>query len=182
MKLSQNFLPTVIVLVLIVVATLMCFVPCMMPYSPHDMHSQSKYSAYEGFESEEAPNAEEEEKKNKDAALASSPDGSPDGSPNGSPNGSVPEPDAGANAGADANTDSSSGSNDNAGAESFVARLSPAPVGEDNILDKFSHVTSFGINGKNGCVSSGLSNSKGHLCLTPELIASLKTRGGNAYS
>lgn len=48
------------------------------------------------------------------------------------------------------------------------------------IIDKFSQVVTNGIDGVNGCVSSGLSNSKGYICLTPELITLLKTRGGNA--
>ena len=47
-------------------------------------------------------------------------------------------------------------------------------------LDKFLDVTKVGVNGKNGCQSSGLSNSMGELCLPPELIQMLKTRGGNA--
>lgn len=48
------------------------------------------------------------------------------------------------------------------------------------IIDKFSQVGTNGIDGVNGCVSSGLSNSGGYICLTPELIQLLKTRGGNA--
>lgn len=55
-----------------------------------------------------------------------------------------------------------------------------APFRDSVIIDKFSQVTSNGIDGVNGCVSSGLSNSGGYICLTPELIQLLKTRGGNA--
>lgn len=55
-----------------------------------------------------------------------------------------------------------------------------APFRDSAIIDKFSQVTSNGIDGVNGCVSSGLSNSGGYICLTPELIQLLKTRGGNA--
>ena len=55
-----------------------------------------------------------------------------------------------------------------------------APFRDSEIIDKFSQVTSNGQEGVNGCVSSGLSNSGGYICLTPELIKLLKTRGGNA--
>jgi hypothetical protein len=66
--------------------------------------------------------------------------------------------------------------------ESFRV-LSPAAYNASNgeILDKFSHIRTYGkVDGQDGCVSSGLSNSKGYLCLTPELLGALKTRGGNA--
>lgn len=48
------------------------------------------------------------------------------------------------------------------------------------LIDKFGQVTKNGIDGVDGCVSSGLSNAGGYMCLTPELIELLKTRGGNA--
>lgn len=54
------------------------------------------------------------------------------------------------------------------------------PLRDSEIIDKFSQVTANGQDGVNGCVSSGLSNSKGQICLTPDLIQLLKTRGGNA--
>jgi hypothetical protein len=54
------------------------------------------------------------------------------------------------------------------------------PLRDSEIIDKFSQVKENGIEGKNGCVSSGLSNAGGYICLTPELIQLLKTRGGNA--
>jgi len=54
------------------------------------------------------------------------------------------------------------------------------PFRDSEIIDKFSQVTANGVDGVNGCVSSGLSNSGGQICLTPELIKLLKTRGGNA--
>lgn len=55
-----------------------------------------------------------------------------------------------------------------------------APFRDSELIDKFSQVTTNGQEGVNGCVSSGLSNSGGYICLTPELINLLKTRGGNA--
>lgn len=55
-----------------------------------------------------------------------------------------------------------------------------SPLRDSEIIDKFSQATSNGMEGVNGCVSSGLSNSGGYICLTPELIKLLKTRGGNA--
>jgi hypothetical protein len=54
------------------------------------------------------------------------------------------------------------------------------PFRDSEIIDKFSQVTANGTDGVNGCVSSGLNNSGGSICLTPELIKLLKTRGGNA--
>jgi hypothetical protein len=54
------------------------------------------------------------------------------------------------------------------------------PFRDSEIIDKFSQVTSNGQDGVDGCVSSGLSNAGGYICLTPELIQLLKTRGGNA--
>jgi hypothetical protein len=54
------------------------------------------------------------------------------------------------------------------------------PLRDSEIIDKFSQVTKNGIDGVDGCVSSGLTNSGGYICLTPDLIQLLKTRGGNA--
>ena len=54
------------------------------------------------------------------------------------------------------------------------------PLRDSEIIDRFSQVTANGIDGVDGCVSSGLSNSGGYICLTPDLIQMLKTRGGNA--
>ena len=54
------------------------------------------------------------------------------------------------------------------------------PFRDSAIIDKFSQITANGMDGVNGCVSSGLSNAGGYICLSPELIQLLKTRGGNA--
>ena len=51
---------------------------------------------------------------------------------------------------------------------------------DSQLIDQFGQVKSNGQDGVNGCVSSGLSNSGGHLCLSPDLINLLSTRGGNA--
>lgn len=58
--------------------------------------------------------------------------------------------------------------------------ISYGPLRDSEIIDKFSQVNANGMDGVNGCVSSGLSNAGGYICLTPELIQLLKTRGGNA--
>ena len=63
-------------------------------------------------------------------------------------------------------------------------RMLPAlqPSGELSgavILDKFSQLSDKSTGSSGECVSAGLSNSKGPLCLTPELIDLLKTRGNN---
>jgi hypothetical protein len=55
-----------------------------------------------------------------------------------------------------------------------------AKLGESEHLDYFLDVSKVGVDGQNGCQSSGLSNSLGELCLTPDLIQQLQTRGGNA--
>jgi hypothetical protein len=47
----------------------------------------------------------------------------------------------------------------------------------DYVIDRFSHVKN---TKSDGCVSSGLTNSTGPLCLSDDLVALLKTRGGNA--
>ena len=54
------------------------------------------------------------------------------------------------------------------------------PFRDSAIIDKFSQITANGMDGVNGCVSSGLTNAGGYICLSPELIKLLKTRGGNA--
>lgn len=54
------------------------------------------------------------------------------------------------------------------------------PFRDSAIIDKFSQITANGMDGVNGCVSSGLTNAGGYICLSPELINLLKTRGGNA--
>lgn len=51
---------------------------------------------------------------------------------------------------------------------------------DSEIIDKFSQVKANGMDGVDGCISSGLSNAGGYICLTPELIQLLKSRGGNA--
>ena len=54
------------------------------------------------------------------------------------------------------------------------------PLRDSEVIDKFSQVHANGMDGENGCISSGLSNSGGYICLTPELVNLLSTRGGNA--
>jgi len=53
-------------------------------------------------------------------------------------------------------------------------------LGTETNLDKFSQVSSFGLDGVNGCVSAGMSTDRGSMCLSPELVQLLHTRGGNA--
>lgn len=76
--------------------------------------------------------------------------------------------------------DSSVQSSDNK--EAFEDRMSQTVLGYSSltdvrIIDKFSQVNP-AIKPVD-CYSAGLSNSKGPICLTPELIELLKTRGGN---
>ena len=53
--------------------------------------------------------------------------------------------------------------------------LHPAPYQQSELLDKFSQVP-----GGLDCKGYGYHNSRGPLCLTDDLVKSLKTRGGNA--
>ena len=48
------------------------------------------------------------------------------------------------------------------------------------LIDKIGQTTKNGVDGVDGCVSSGLSNSGGPICLTPEMIQLMKSRGGYA--
>ena len=212
MKFSNQFLPHVIVLALIIVAALICFVPCIQPYS-----RGSKFASYEGFESEEEMNtspdanpikeAEEEDKGNVESTGASVEPVSTEsfGGLFGNTFGNVfsgstsvkKESFGGFLGNTFSNTFSGSASApkesfggflgnvgllSNKKTESFSSlSVSSSPVGNHaEVLDQFSQIKAFGVEGVNGCASSGLSNSQGYLCLTPELISALKTRGGNA--
>ena len=53
-------------------------------------------------------------------------------------------------------------------------------VGDAEMFDKIGQTPRNGVDGVDGCVSSGLSNSGGPICLSPEMIELLKSRGGNA--
>lgn len=148
MAVSTTFLPNLIVLSLILIAALVCFIPCMSPHNISEMRQESMYSAYEGFDAA-APSAENPPMivEEKIGGLAEE-----------------------------------TAEEEDVPMESFRV-LSPAAYNATSgeILDKFSQIRTYGkVDGKDGCVSSGLSNSKGYLCLTPELLGALKTRGGNA--
>jgi len=55
--------------------------------------------------------------------------------------------------------------------------LGYSPLNGSNVIDKFSHIEDSPKPAD--CYSAGLSNSKGPMCLTPELVGLLKTRGNN---
>ena len=48
------------------------------------------------------------------------------------------------------------------------------------MFDKIGQNPKNGVDGVDGCVSSGFSNAGGPICLSPEMIQLLKSRGGNA--
>ncbi len=60
--------------------------------------------------------------------------------------------------------------------------LSPAAYGGQQVFDKFSSFAEASVAHAGGpsCVSGGLATSRGPLCLSPELMEILRTRGGNA--
>ena len=66
------------------------------------------------------------------------------------------------------------------GFQTVLPRLEPGLSSvEAEVLDKFTKITKNSDKNDPNCYSAGLSNSKGALCLSPELINLLKTRGGN---
>ena len=61
-----------------------------------------------------------------------------------------------------------------------MPRLTPGAFSDQAVvLDKFTKITKNSDINDPDCYSAGLSNSRGALCLSPELIDMLKTRGGN---
>ena len=70
----------------------------------------------------------------------------------------------------------------NSGDMMLAPSLHYGMVGAETGIDKFSQVSSFGMDGVNGCVSAGMSTDRGSMCLSPELMQLLHTRGGNAGS
>jgi hypothetical protein len=53
-------------------------------------------------------------------------------------------------------------------------------VNMPELIDKIGQTPKNGVDGVDGCVSSGFSNAGGSICLSPEMIQLLKSRGGNA--
>jgi hypothetical protein len=71
-----------------------------------------------------------------------------------------------------------------AAAENFEAMfprssLGFGMVGGESNIDRFSQVNSFTPDGLT-CESANMSTDRGMMCLSPELVTLLKTRGGNA--
>ena len=66
----------------------------------------------------------------------------------------------------------------NSGKKEGFSPLGFSLIDSSASIDKFSEVNE-SATGNPQCFSAGLSNSKGPLCLTPELVQLLKTRGGN---
>lgn len=61
--------------------------------------------------------------------------------------------------------------------------MAPAEFAGQPLIDKFAAFADVSeASHNNTCVSGGLSTSRGPLCLSPELIEILRTRGGNATS
>jgi hypothetical protein len=178
MKFSNQFLPHVIVLVLIIVAALVCFIPCIIPYSKPSPAG----AVYEGFDTPPPP------PEGNDLSGVVKLQEASDQANTSASSVTIPAPDAPAAPVAPVTTTTSTTESffgnifgGNTHTESFTLSSASGPVSSYNeVLDKFSQVSTYGQEGVNGCVSSGLSNSKGYLCLTPDLIGALKTRGGNA--
>ena len=147
----------VVVLILLVVVS-------WQDYLPYDNQKQN-YAKYEGFSDEKKANAT-------DSKSSDKPD-KPD------------KPDA-SNSPVSVFKNVLSNVMPSSSAENFEPLIEQpktvqyAPFRDSEIIDKFSQVNVNGQEGVDGCVSSGLSNSGGYICLTPELIQLLKTRGGNA--
>jgi|LauGreDrversion4_2_1035121.scaffolds.fasta_scaffold186354_2 hypothetical protein len=53
-------------------------------------------------------------------------------------------------------------------------------ISDPDMFDKIGPNPKNGVDGVDGCISSGFSNAGGAICLSPEMIQMLKSRGGNA--
>jgi len=147
------------------VAIILLFVLFPSAASPKPYSRMSNYASVEGFEEEEKEEEEKEEEKEDEgfendktmngAFSLGSMFGMPSGNASVKSEGFEPIADS-------------------------AKTLQSGMIRDSEIIDKFSQVTSNGIEGQNGCVSSGLTNSGGYICLTPDLIKLMTTRGGNA--
>jgi hypothetical protein len=156
---GKSIVPAIMFLSVVLLLVLMFSSNSYMPYSRNDMFHDT-YGVYEGFaegEEDMAAGADteptkKEEKKEKEEKKTTEPI-------------------------VEMNMTSSSDKK-----EAFEDRMDQTALGYSSlsnadIIDKFSHVDS--SNKTADCYSAGLTNSKGPICLTPELIGLLKTRGGN---
>lgn len=139
------------------VAILLLFILFPSPASPVPYSKSSSYGRFEGFEEEEQPEEELKEAPKEGMGMSMPTDLKTMFSGN-----AIAKPE-----GFEPNADSSK-------------TLSSGLLRDSEVIDRFSQVTSNGIEGQKGCVSSGLTNSGGYICLTPELVKLMTTRGGNA--
>jgi len=153
MQINGKYLfPIAAFLLVVLLVVLMFSTPAYVPYTRSSMYR--RYASYEGMED--------------------------------SPEGTNPEGDKEGNKEGDKKDKKSNSLEDilpeqfdtnNRKKEGF-SPLGFAPIDSSSSIDKFSEVNESAI-GNSQCFSAGLSNSKGPLCLTPELVQLLKSRGGN---
>ena len=55
-----------------------------------------------------------------------------------------------------------------------------AKVNDFKLIDQIGQFRVNGVNGVDGCVSFGYTDSKGDICFSPEMIEKMQSRGGNA--
>jgi len=73
-----------------------------------------------------------------------------------------------------------SGNTVSEGFEVELTKMEPSTnLDKDPVLDIFSHVDKYSIKPDASCHSAGLTNSRGYLCLSDDMVSLLKTRGGN---
>ena len=170
---AKNILPVILFLFVVILVILMFSTPGYVPYSY--TNSFHKYARYEGFEQSEES---EEDKQN---------------------NANMPPVEESYTSGNNSNGNTTVGGNtvsttpssilanlglfQNPQKDAFTGLL---PLGNssytpahNSVIDKFSQVSDKSVGSDLHCYSAGLSNSKGPICLTPELIELLKSRGGN---
>ena len=169
---AKNILSVILFLFVVILVILMFSTPGYVPYSY--TNSFHKYARYEGFDQ---TGELDEDKKNKENMPPVEESYTSGDNLNG-------------NTTVEGNTVStpssilaSLGLFQNPQKDAFSGLL---PLGNssynpanNNVIDKFSQVSDKSVGSDLNCYSAGLSNSKGPICLTPELIELLKSRGGN---
>jgi hypothetical protein len=183
MRLNSKFvLPIILFLVVVVLLVLMFSSESCVPYAKNDLFNT--YSMYEGMQegADGDPEGGDEESKEKPKEGLEGEDGdsiAPQQKPVVS---KETEKEKSSNEGMLGQILSSFGLSASGKKDGFEGMYPPtkygfAPLNGTGVIDKFSHVDN--SSQPADCYSAGLSNSRGPLCLTPELIGLLKTRGNN---
>jgi len=160
---GKTILPGILFLIVVMLLVMMFSGNSYIPYSRSELFP--KYGIYEGMEEKEKKGMEQKPKEVEVKNPAETPFSRIVGSENAS---SV------------TNFLGLTHDPKKEGFERVLTTLEPSiDLNKIEIIDKFSQVSTNSSKNDNSCYSAGLSNSKGPLCLSPELIDLLKTRGNN---